>query len=304
MAEALQILVNVLSVGSLFALAALGVGLLFGVLRLINFAHGDFIMIGAYSLVVPSANAVAILYIGSWVWPLMVTGVLSVVVLVAMLSERIVFLPLRRADATSLLAASFALSFVMQYAVLLVHGGRPKAVDVGSMLYDQIDVFGISVPMIDFITIGASLVVLALLGLFLRYTRYGIEMRAAAEDFRMARLLGVRANTVILFAFAISGILAGVVSILYVSRTGILAPRMGVPLVMVAFVATVIGGMGSLVGAAVGGFFVGATSVLLQVFLPVELRAQRDAFLFLLVIAVLLWRPQGLIQVRSMKERV
>jgi branched-chain amino acid transport system permease protein len=149
-----------------------------------------------------------------------------------------------------------------------------------------------------------TLALLIALGLFLKKTRYGIQMRAASEDFRMARLLGVRANTVISIAFAISGLLAAAVSLLYITRLGVLFPRMGLPLVIIAFVATVIGGMGSLVGAALGGFFVGAVSVILQTILPLEFRAHRDAIVYLLVIIILLWRPEGLIQVRSVKERV
>ena len=140
--------------------------------------------------------------------------------------------------------------------------------------------------------------------LFLKKTSYGLQMRAAAEDFRMARLLGVRANFVISLAFAISGLLAAVISLLFVAQTGVASIRMGVPLMLFAFIATVIGGMGSLVGAVVGGFVVGIMSVLLQVFLPVDLRSFRDAFVFFAVILILLFRPEGLVQVKAAKERI
>jgi branched-chain amino acid transport system permease protein len=129
-------------------------------------------------------------------------------------------------------------------------------------------------------------------------------MRAAAEDFTMARLLGVRADRVIALAFGISGALAGVVSILFVSKTGVLDFRMGVPLAIAGFVGTVIGGMGSLVGAVLGGFFLGVASTLLQALLPVDLRPARDAFLYGLVILVLWVRPQGLFVAGSSGERV
>jgi branched-chain amino acid transport system permease protein len=129
-------------------------------------------------------------------------------------------------------------------------------------------------------------------------------MRAAAENFQMARLLGVAANRVIALAFLISGLLAGTVSLLLVVQTGTLDVRMGLMPVIFAFFATVIGGMGSLAGAALGGFIVGMASVFLQSYLPIELRPFRDAFVFGLVIIMLLVRPQGLILTGAAKERV
>lgn len=304
MTSFLQVIVDAMSTGSLYALGALGIGLLFGVVRLINFAHGDLITIGAYSLIVPSANAVATLYVGNWFWPLMAAAVGFVVVVFALALERVVFRPLRTADPATLLVGSFAASFVIQHTILLVYGGRPKAIDIGSGLSESIVVGTLRMHKLDAVTIIVTLALVAMLGLFLKHTPIGIQLRAAAEDFRMARLLGVRANRVIAIAFGLSGILAAAVSLLYVSRTGILAPSMGVQLVLIAFVATVVGGMGSLVGAALGGFLVGVTSVLLQVFLPIELRPHRDALVYLLVILTLLWRPEGLIQVEALKERV
>jgi branched-chain amino acid transport system permease protein len=132
----------------------------------------------------------------------------------------------------------------------------------------------------------------------------GVAMRAASEDFRMARLLGVRANRVIAAAFAISGLLAAVVSLLYVAQTGVLAYHMGIPLVLFAFVATVVGGMGSLFGAVLGGFIVGSASVFFQVVLPIAWRPNRDVWVYGMVLLILLLRPSGLIKVRSVEERV
>jgi branched-chain amino acid transport system permease protein len=129
-------------------------------------------------------------------------------------------------------------------------------------------------------------------------------MRAAAEDFRVARMLGVRANRVIAIAFAMSGILAAAVSFLVVAQTGIVQPRMGLQLVIIAFVGTVIGGLGSLTGAALGGFLVGAGTILAQALLPPELRVYREAFVFVAVTLILLFRPQGLIPARGLKERI
>ena len=139
---------------------------------------------------------------------------------------------------------------------------------------------------------------------FLKSTRLGLEMRAAAENFRMAEVLGIRANRVIATAFAISGLLAAAVACLFVAQTGLVQPRMGLQLVIIAFVGTVIGGLGSLPGAAFGGFLVGAATILLQALLPPDLRVFREAFLFLAVAVVLVFRPQGLIPARGLKERI
>lgn len=154
------------------------------------------------------------------------------------------------------------------------------------------------------VTILVCAVLLISLTLFLKKTRFGLQMRAAAENFTMSRLVGVRANAVIASAFALSGALAAVVALLFAAQTGFVQPRFGVQLVIIAFVATVIGGLGNLLGAAVGGFLVGVVSILLQAFLPPELRPFREALLFLVVILVLLVRPQGLFPARGLKERV
>jgi branched-chain amino acid transport system permease protein len=300
----LQIAIDAASLGSLYALAALGIGLLFGIMRLINFAHGDFITVGAYSLIVPSANVVATLYIGAWSWPAMIAAMTALVVVLALLTERVVFRPLRQAGAETLLIASFALSFFIQYVILFVYGSRAKAIDVGAALNRQITIAGLRVASLDLVTIGVMVLLIGAIALILKKTDIGIQIRAATDDFRMARLLGVRADKVIALAFAMSGVLAAAVSFLFIARTGVLFPTMGVPLVMIAFVSTVIGGMGSLVGAALGGFFVGVTSVAMQELLPADLRASRDAFVFAMVILVLLLRPQGLIALRSSKDRV
>ena len=304
MVEALQYATDALALGSLYALAALGIGLLFGVLRLINFAHGDFISIGAYALIVPSLNVMATMYVGALPWPALVAAVVAIVIFIALISEAAVFRPLRAASPATMMIGSFALSFIIQYVLLLIYSSRPKAVDLWSNLSQQVAIGDVHIQQLQLVTILVTAVLLAGLALFLRKTRFGVEMRAAAEDFRMARILGVRANLVIAMAFALSGGLAAIVSLLYLAQSGVLSIQMGVPLMLFAFISTVIGGMGSLLGAVVGGFTVGILSVVLQVILPGEMRSFRDAFVFLLVIAILLWRPTGLVQVSAIKERI
>ncbi len=300
----LQNLIDALSLGSLYALAALGVGLLFGILRLVNFAHGDFITIGAYALIVPSMEVTAQLFIGNWNWALMIPAIVLIVVLAALISDALVFRPLRRATAPTLMISSFAVSYVIQNGILMIYGARPKAANLWSGLDQAILIGELRVPMLQVVTIGVTLLLMAGLTLFLKRTAYGVMMRAAAEDFRMAQYLGVRGNLVIGLAFAISGILAAAVSLLYLSQTGTLSPTMGVPLALFAFVATVIGGMGSLLGAVVGGFLVGIVVVMLQAYLPEDLRVFRDAFAFAFVILILLVRPAGIVPTRAFIERV
>lgn len=300
----LQVMVDAIALGSLLALVALAIGLVFGVMRLINFAQGDYITIGAYALVVPAASLTPTLLIGALPVPLMVAGVLLVVVLLALATERVAFRPLRDSDPATLLISSFAVSYFLQHMIMLVHTGRPKSIGIGQALTTPIDVFGLRVPGIQVVTMGVTAVLLIALVLFLKRTPMGIQMRAAAENFQMARLLGVPANRVIAMAFVISGVLGGTVSLLLIVQTGTLDIRMGLMPVIFAFFATVIGGMGSLVGAALGGFLVGVASVLLQSYLPDGLRPFRDAFVFGLVIIILLVRPKGLIVTGAAKERV
>jgi branched-chain amino acid transport system permease protein len=157
---------------------------------------------------------------------------------------------------------------------------------------------------VQFLTMAVALLLLIVLVLFLKRTSIGIQLRAASEDFSMARLLGVPANRVIAIAFAISGILGGAISLVFVIQTGTLDIRMGMMPTVYAFFATVIGGIGSLPGAVLGGYIVGILSVFLQAYLPDEMRPFRDAGVFTIVILILLMRPQGLIVTSAAKERV
>ena len=300
----IQNCVDALSLGSLYALAALGIGLLFGMLRLINFAHGDFITIGAFGLIVPSRNDTAIMAIGSLPVVLLVPAACAIVVIAALLSDRLVFRPLRTASAPTLMVASFSVGYIIQNTILVTYGARPKTIDLWSSLGEQLHFGAVRVPRLEVVTIGVTLVLLAALTAFLKRTRYGVQIRAAAEDFLMARYLGVRANLAIGVAFALSGVLAAIVSLLFVSETGTLTNVMGVPLMLYAFIATVVGGMGSLVGAVVGGYTVGFLGVMLQAYLPDGLRSFRDAFVFATIVFVLLLRPAGIIPTKALVQRV
>lgn len=289
----LQNLIDAVSLGSLYALLALGLALIFGIMRLVNFAYGELIMVGGYTMLL-------LVHRPLLVW---ILGTIGVVVIIALAMERVAFRPVRQARPSTLLVTSFAVSFLLQNVAMLTMGSMPKAVGVSSVLVEPFLVGNLRIPRINVFTVSVTLVLLVGLVVFLQRTSLGIQMRAAAEDFRMARLLGVRANTVIATAFGISGVLAATVALLFVAQTGTISPAMGVEPMIVAFVATVIGGMNSLPGATLGGFLVGCLTVALQVLLPIELRPYRQAFTFALVIAFLLFRPQGLLPGRSAGRR-
>ena len=294
MALFLQHLIDAITYGSQFALYALGIALIFGIMGLINFAHGELLMVGAYTIVL----------IGRPPWPVVVIATVAIAVVFALAMERAAFRPLRGASPPTLLIASFAVSYGLQNLAILIEGSAPKGTSISAWLSESFQIGSVSIPKLDPVTVAVTIVLLVALGLFLQRTRVGVQMRAAAEDFRMARILGVRANTVIATAFAISGLLAGIGAYLLVAQTGEVSYDMGSNPVLYAFVATVLGGMGSLRGAVLGGYVFGAIFVLLQSYLPLELRSYRDAFAFGAVIVMLLVRPQGLIVARSVVSRV
>jgi branched-chain amino acid transport system permease protein len=290
----LQNAIDAVSLGAVYALAALGIGLIFSIMRLINFAHGELIMAGGFTLYTLAGQPLLV----------MILAALIVTSLLALGMERVAFRPLRKANPATLLIASFAVSYFVQHIVLMVYGSRAMGVPFLAELATSVEFAGLRVPRLQIVTIVVTLLLMGGLVAFFRLSRIGLQMRAAAEDFNMARLVGVKANRVIAFAFAISGVLACMVSFYLVAQTGSVSYKMGVSMVLIAFVSSVVGGMGSIAGAALGGFLVGIISVSLQAYLPVDLRPYRDAFVFLIFILFLFWRPDGLLKSRADRERV
>jgi branched-chain amino acid transport system permease protein len=290
-----QNLIDGVALGSLYALFGLGIALIFGIMQLINFAHGELVMVAGYCLVVVT---------GDVPWPVLVLATVGVAVVFALAMERSAFRPVRGATAPTLLITSFAVSFLLQNIAVASFGALPRGVNISTSMLKPIELGSIVIPRLDVLIVGVTAGLLVALALFLSRTTVGVQMRAAAENFRMARILGVRANVVIAVAFAISGVLAASSAILLVLQTGSVSPTLGVQPVLVAFIATVLGGMGSLRGAVLGGIVLGLVTILLQAYLPLELRYYRDAFAYGAVIAVLLLRPQGLIVSRSVVTRV
>ncbi len=300
----LQILLDALSLGSLYALGALGIALIFGVMRLVNFAHGDVIAFCIFALLWPSVDVVPIVFAGQLPWFLLIPFVLAVGAGLSVLAELAVFRRFRHANPATMMIASFALGFVIRYFLLMLFSSRPKSVQILPGLSQPVELLGARIPLLQVVTILVTIAVLLALVAVLRRTRFGLEMRAAAENFTMARMLGVRANRVIMGAFAMSGALAGAIALILGSQTGTADIMMGSSIMLMAFIATVIGGLGSLFGAVLAGFLLGGVSVAMQFALPLEARPFRDAFVYGAVILVLLWRPQGLLSGRAAKERV
>jgi len=293
----LEFIINTLSLGSLYAMLALGLVIIYGILRLVNFAYGELIMMGGY---------IMFLLAGFTPLPWLVVAVLAVLaaMFTSLFTEMVAFRPVREKSLTAMLITSFAVSTLLQNGALLIISPRARAVNLPQIFQTSVMIAGTSVPWRNILTILTSLVMLTLLTLLLRRTVLGIALRAAADNFTMTRMLGVPANTVISAAFAISGIMAGIVSIFWIARSATVTPAIGAPPLLVAFVATVIGGMRSLTGAVVGGFIYAITISLLGIFLPPDLLEFREAFMFVFVIIILLFRPQGLISSKTSTERV
>lgn len=317
----IQQIVNALSAGSLYALMAVGLAMVFGILRLINFAHGDLMMIAAY---------LAAFAIGAGL-PLEAAVVAMVVgtVIVGLLMERIAYRPIRGAPGVAMLLTSFAVGQILQNGTLLTTRleGKPTLLAFPSpeALSGVINIGVITVSKVNLVSFVAGIVLLGLLTLFVTRTTLGLSMRAAAEDLSAAQLMGIKVNRVVATAFAIGAGLAAVAGLLYSVQAGQINPYMGFTPVLKAFIAAVIGGFGSIAGAVVGGYVLGFLEVLvtalagigdllpqgsvspefrafLQHWLPSELASYRDAVVFIVLILVLLVRPQGILGRRDQED--
>jgi branched-chain amino acid transport system permease protein len=234
-------------------------------------------------------------------WPVMVLGVVLAVIVTSVLTERVAFRSLRDADPVSLMIASFAVSLALQNLARMTVLPRARGVPPHSFLTQRLVIGDTRFSVLQLVTLVTIVLVLLALGYLLQRTPLGAQLRAAAENFEMTQLLGVRANLVIISAFAITGALAGIAAVLLVSRQGTVAVEMGLQPLLIAFVGAVIGGLGSLRGAAIGGFLLGATTTLLEALLPSALVPFRDAFVFAGVIGVLALRPQGLVASKQVR---
>ena len=282
-----QQVINAVSLGGVYALLALGLAIVFSIVGLINFAHGELITLAGYSLLA------ALLF--GLPFPAAVLVAVCCAALAAVAMERIAFRPMRGASVTSLLLTSFAVSSLLKVVFQNGVSARPQAVAVPGWMSGAFSIGNFTIGVGPAISIVVSVLALIALELFLRRSVTGTAMRAAAEDFDVVRLMGIPANRIIATAFLLSGLLAGLAAMLWVASLASGDPLMGFTPVLKAFIAAVVGGLGSLPGAVAGGFLLGVTEVLLQAILPPALAPYRDAIVLSGVIALLLVRPQGLI---------
>jgi len=283
----LQQLINAVSVGSLYALMAIGLAMVFGILRLINFAHGDLIMVGSYvALLLAAAGLPFLLAAAAGVAASTAAGLIM---------ERVAYRPLRGAHEIAMLLTSFSVTIFLENLAIILFRPTSRPFAAPPLLRSVIEMGQLRVASVDLVAIAAAAVLLLGLTLFVKRTTLGISMRAASQDLLAARLMGINVNAVIAAAFAIGSFLAGVVGLLWSARVGKIDPLMGFNPVLKAFVASVIGGLGSLPGAVIGAYVLGALEVLLQGLLPSALTPYRDAFVFAVLIALLLLRPNGIL---------
>jgi branched-chain amino acid transport system permease protein len=282
-----QTLSDALGLGAIYALMAVGIGLVFGVLRLVNFAYGQLVMAGAYTLAFTSG------------WPVAasIVACFAVVVALSLAMDRAVFRPLRGQSPAVMLVTTFAIAFMLQ-AVALIIDLRDNTIGeiAGSVapLNRSVSVGGVDVRKITIVAVVVAALALALVALLLTRTTIGLHTRAAASDFRTAQLLGVRANRVIGFAALLSGLLAATVAVLLTVQTPFVSPDFALRDTIVVLVGVVVGGIDRLWTATLGGFTIGFASGVINGALPTDKTVYLPSAVFALVILVLLLRPAGL----------
>jgi branched-chain amino acid transport system permease protein len=294
MHELVQNAINGASLGSTYALLALGLALVYSIMGLINFAHGELFTIGGYTMWWTLKHGVP--------WPLVLVITPLVCAVAAMLMERVAFRPLRGAGLVTLLITSFAVSYFLQTVFQIGISAAPEGIELPGWVNNTVHVGSYTIASVKLVTTGVTLIALAALTLFLRRTLLGVSMRAAAEDFQTVRLMGVKANRVVALAFGLSGGLAGIAALLFFATTAAVDPPTGTPLVINAFIAVILGGLGSLSGAVLGGFVLGFAEVLFEARLPGSSAQFANAFVLLVLIGLLLLRPQGLLGRAAARE--
>jgi len=282
----LQQLINAVSLGSLYGLVAIGYTMVYGILRLINFAHGDVLMVGCY-FAFYAILIFSLPWYVSFLVAIFLTAVLGIVI------DRGAYLPVRKAPRISALITAIGVSFLLENLALVIFGGRPKAF-YRPPLFGKIIEWG----ELHFLTLSLwipsiTFVLIILLLLIIYRTRAGMAMRAISHDLETVRLMGVDVNRIISMTFALGSALAAAGGILWALKFPQIDPYMGIIPGLKAFVAAVLGGIGNVIGAALGGFLLGFLEIMLVAFMP-SLGGYKDAFAFLILIGILLFRPVGM----------
>lgn len=283
----LQHLSNGISLGSLYALIAIGYTMVYGILRLINFAHGDIFMMSLY-FAFYGVTVFSMPWYMAFVIAIILTAVLGVLI------EYSAYKPLRDAPKISLLISAIGVSYLLENLAVVIFGGRQKAFPTPKLFTDVVQVGSISIQKLTFYIPVVTLILLFVLMYLVNKTKTGMAMRAVSKDYETARLMGVNINRTISITFGIGSALAAVGGIMWGMKFPQINPLMGVMPGLKCFIAAVIGGIGNIKGAVYGGFILGIGEIMLVAFMP-TLSGYRDAFAFILLIVILLFKPTGIV---------
>lgn len=276
-----------ISVGGQYALIAIGYTMVYGILRLINFAHGDIFMVAGLVMVYSSASM-----------PLYFSIPLTLIVTVALgfLIERVAYKPLRQAPRMSVMISAIGVSYLLQNTALYVTGGLAQPYPAIPFISETVKIFGVSTKWVTVITPPLVIILVAALVFLIKKTKIGMAMRAASKDFETSQLMGIKINSVISTTFIIGSFLAAIGSLLYFSNYSSVTPTSGAMPGLKAFVAAVFGGIGSIPGAVIGAFIIGISENLIK---GAGWTTFSDAFTFALLIIVLIFKPTGLFGEKS-----
>ncbi|NPA73462.1 MAG: branched-chain amino acid ABC transporter permease [Epsilonproteobacteria bacterium] len=281
----MQQMVNGVSLGSMYALIAIGYTMVYGVLRLINFAHGDIMMVGAFIAYVAHTSGI----------PFELSVIIAIIgaMIVGILTDKIAYKPLRDAPKISLLITAIGISFFLENLFNVLFGGVPRAFSAPDYLTKTLHIGSVIMPRMVFIVPAVTLILLAIILWILYRTKYGMAIRALAFDIPTVKLMGINADFIIMIVFAMGSGLAAIGGVFYAVSYPSIDPLMGIIVGLKAFAAAVLGGIGSVAGAVIGGFILGFTEIVVVAFMP-DLGGYKDAFAFVFLILVLLFKPTGI----------
>lgn len=281
----LQYLLSGISVGGQYALIAIGYTMVYGILRLINFAHGDIFMVAGLIMIYAVAGGLPL-------W-LAILLVLVLTVVLGVVIEKVAYKPLRSAPRMSVMISAIGVSYLLQNCALYFTGGLPRTYPVIPFLTKKITIWGATTKMVTIVTPILTLGLIVVLVLLIKYTKIGMAMRAVSKDFETSQLMGIKINSVISFTFVIGCFLAAVGSLLYFSNYQTVVPTSGAMPGLKAFVAAVFGGIGSIPGAVIGAFIIGICENIIKG-IGQNWTIFSDAFTFVLLIVILLVKPTGI----------